>query len=121
MPVDPSARRIASSRTVIHGLAYTCLLASVSTASVCRSLQRVRRQCHHWCVSRRALSFGSVAAAYERYRPGYPDQLVDTVLSYAELPIRNALEIGSGTGKATRAFAARGIAITATDPDPAML
>ncbi|GAA4730243.1 hypothetical protein GCM10023350_11830 [Nocardioides endophyticus] len=28
----------------------------------------------------RALSFGSVAAAYERFRPGYPDELVDEVL-----------------------------------------
>jgi SAM-dependent methyltransferase len=32
-----------------------------------------------------------------------------------------ALEIGAGTGKATRAFAARAVAVTATDPDPEML
>ena len=31
------------------------------------------------------------------------------------------MEIGAGTGKATRVFAARGIAVIATDPDPAML
>ena len=31
------------------------------------------------------------------------------------------MEIGAGTGKATRAFASRGIAVTATEPDPAML
>jgi SAM-dependent methyltransferase len=62
-----------------------------------------------------------VAAAYERFRPGYPDELVDEVLAYAGTPIRTALEIGAGTGKATRAFAARGIAVTATDPDPEML
>ena len=67
------------------------------------------------------MSFGSVAGAYERFRPGYPDQLVDAVLGYAGSPIRTALEIGSGTGKATRAFSGRGIAVTATDPDPAML
>jgi SAM-dependent methyltransferase len=72
-------------------------------------------------VSERALSFGAVAAAYEQFRPGYPDQLVDDVLTYAERPIHTALEIGAGTGKATRAFAARGIAVTATDPDAAML
>ena len=53
----------------------------------------------------RALSFGSVAAAYERFRPGYPDALVDQVLTYAGRPVRTALEIGAGTGKATRAFA----------------
>jgi SAM-dependent methyltransferase len=69
----------------------------------------------------RALSFGSVAAAYERYRLGYPDELVDEVLEYAGRPVRTALEVGAGTGKATRAFAARGIAVTATEPDPEML
>jgi SAM-dependent methyltransferase len=69
----------------------------------------------------RALSFGSVASAYERFRPGYPDELVDEVLTYAGRPVRTALEIGAGTGKATRVYAGRGIAVTATDPDPAML
>jgi len=69
----------------------------------------------------RALSFGSVASAYEQFRPGYPDELVDEVLTYAGRPVRTALEIGAGTGKATRVFAARGIAVTATDPDPEML
>jgi SAM-dependent methyltransferase len=72
-------------------------------------------------VSERALSFGTVAARYERYRPDYPDDLVDAVLAYAGRPLGAALEIGAGTGKATRVFASRGIAVTATDPDPAML
>jgi len=69
----------------------------------------------------RALSFGSVASAYERFRPGYPDELVDEVMTYSGRPIRTALEIGAGTGKATRVFAGRGTSVTATDPDPAML
>ena len=69
----------------------------------------------------RALSFGSVASAYERYRLGYPDELVDEVLAYAGRPVLSALEIGAGTGKATRAFVARGVAVTATEPDAAML
>ena len=72
-------------------------------------------------MSRRALGFGSVATAYERYRPGDPQQLVDAVLDYAGRPVATALEIGAGTGKATRAFAARAIEVTATDPDEAML
>jgi SAM-dependent methyltransferase len=72
-------------------------------------------------VSGRALSFGAVAEAYERFRPGYPQELVDLVLAYAEQPVRTALEIGAGTGKATRMFAQRGISITATEPDGAML
>ncbi len=72
-------------------------------------------------VSERALSFGTAALAYERFRPGYPDRLIDEVLTYAGTPIRTALEIGAGTGKATRSFAARGTAVTATEPDAAML
>jgi SAM-dependent methyltransferase len=72
-------------------------------------------------VSDRALSFGAVAEAYERFRPPYPVELLDTVLAYAAQPVRTALEIGAGTGKATRLFAGRGIAVTATEPDAAML
>ena len=72
-------------------------------------------------VSGRALSFGAVAEAYERFRPGYPVELVDIVMSYAGRPVRTALEIGAGTGKATRVFAQRGISVTATEPDEAML
>jgi SAM-dependent methyltransferase len=78
-------------------------------------------ECDHGRVTERALSFGAVAATYEKYRPGYPDELVDEVLDYVGRPVRTALEIGAGTGKATRAFAGRGIAVTATDPDPDML
>jgi SAM-dependent methyltransferase len=69
----------------------------------------------------RALSFGVRAAAYERFRPGYPAELFDVVMAYAGRPVRTALEIGAGTGKATRLFAARGVTVTATDPDRAML
>jgi SAM-dependent methyltransferase len=69
----------------------------------------------------RALSFGRIAAAYERFRPGYPPELFDVVMTYAAQPVRTALEIGAGTGKATRLFAERGITVTATEPDGAML
>jgi SAM-dependent methyltransferase len=69
----------------------------------------------------RARRFGAVAAAYEQFRPGYPDELVQAVIEYAGRPMRTALEVGAGTGKATRVFAAHGIAVTATDPDQEML
>jgi SAM-dependent methyltransferase len=72
-------------------------------------------------VSSRALSFGTMAAAYERFRPGYPGELADLVLTYAGRPVRTAMEIGAGTGKATRLFAQRGVLVTATEPDAAML
>jgi SAM-dependent methyltransferase len=71
--------------------------------------------------SGRALTFGAVAKAYEQFRPSYPQELVESVLGYAQRPISTALEIGAGTGKATRVFAGRGITVTATDPDAAML
>ncbi|MEU3456580.1 class I SAM-dependent methyltransferase [Micromonospora sp. NPDC006766] len=72
-------------------------------------------------MSGRALSFGAVAEAYERFRPGYPVALLDTVMTYAGQPVRTALEIGAGTGKATRVFAQRGFTVTASEPDAAML
>ncbi|OKJ93432.1 class I SAM-dependent methyltransferase [Streptomyces sp. CB02400] len=72
-------------------------------------------------MSGRALSFGVVAEAYERFRPGYPVELFDMVMAYAGHPVRTALEIGAGTGKATRLFARRGVTVTATDPDGSML
>jgi len=72
-------------------------------------------------MSDRALSFGVMAEAYERFRPEYPVELVDVVLAYAGGPVRTALEIGAGTGKATRLFARRGVTVTATEPDGAML
>lgn len=72
-------------------------------------------------MSARAQSFGAIAHAYETFRPGYPDELFDLVMTYAGRPVRTALEIGAGTGKATRLFASHGVAVTATEPDAAML
>ncbi|MGI8417933.1 MAG: class I SAM-dependent methyltransferase [Nakamurella sp.] len=87
-------------------------------------------------ATRRGRTFGTVAGDYERYRPGYPDRLVEAILDYAEPPVLTAIEIGAGTGKATRLFAGhtgierattghtiagQRISVTAVDPDPAML
>jgi len=66
----------------------------------------------------RARSFGAAAADYDKYRPRYPDQLVDDVV--AVLPGRHVLEVGAGTGIATAAFAARGMAMTCIEPDAEM-
>jgi len=68
----------------------------------------------------RGLLFGTAAEAYERFRPGYPDEVVDRTLRYAAQPVGTAVEIGAGSGKATRPFACRGIRVTALEPDPAM-
>jgi len=75
----------------------------------------------------RRLIFGSVAEQYDRHRPGYPDVLVDEVLAYTGVSAfggpqaTTALEVGGGTGKATRLFAARGLDVTVLEPDPEML
>jgi SAM-dependent methyltransferase len=62
--------------------------------------------------------FGEVADDYDRIRPGYPGSLVDDVLAAAGPgPV---LEVGAGTGKATVAFAARGVSLTCIEPDPRM-
>lgn len=71
-------------------------------------------------TSVRGLLFGSVAERYELYRLGYPSELADVVLDYAGRPVRTALEIGAGTGKASRLFAPRGIEVTALEPDADM-
>ncbi|MFC4999590.1 class I SAM-dependent methyltransferase [Dactylosporangium cerinum] len=68
----------------------------------------------------RARVFGEVADDYERFRPDYPPALIDDVLAYAGLDGAAALEVGAGTGKATVAFAERGVAVTALEPDEAM-
>jgi SAM-dependent methyltransferase len=60
---------------------------------------------------------GVEQSEYQHVEHGYADM----VLTYAGQPVRTALEIGAGTGKATRLFAQRGITVTATEPDAAML
>ena len=69
----------------------------------------------------RALVFGSVAQEYDRVRPGYPPRLVDDVLAYVG-PFRGAgvVDVGAGTGRATLAFAGRGVPVTAVEPDARM-
>jgi SAM-dependent methyltransferase len=74
-----------------------------------------------WLPRERRLSFGPVADRYERARPSYPDALVDEVLDYARLEPRDRiLEVGAGTGKATRLFAGRGHPIVALEPSAEM-
>lgn len=64
---------------------------------------------------------GTAAESYERYRPGYPDEVVDRTLAYAGRQVTSAVEIGACTGKAARAFASRGVYVTALESDPDML
>jgi SAM-dependent methyltransferase len=61
----------------------------------------------------RAASFGSVADAYERARPGYPD---DAVRWLSGEPPRDVLDLGAGTGKLTRSLVALDHRVTAVEP-----
>ena len=64
-----------------------------------------------------ASSFGAVADQYDRVRPGYPDDAVDWMLPAGA---RRVVDLGAGTGKLTRLLAARGLAVTAVEPDDRM-
>ncbi|MFT2751579.1 class I SAM-dependent methyltransferase [Clavibacter sp. Sh2088] len=64
-----------------------------------------------------ASSFGAVADQYDRVRPGYPDAAVDWMLPAGS---RRVVDLGAGTGKLTRLLAARGLAVTAVEPDAGM-
>ena len=67
-------------------------------------------------------AFDQIATVYKAARPGYPEALVEDVLAYADLkPEDRILEVGCGTGQATKGFAARGFPIVAIDPGPEML
>lgn len=69
----------------------------------------------------RALSFGAVAAAYARHRPGYPQAAVEWALqAVSDRGPPRLLDLGAGTGKLTEALLPHGT-VTAVDPDPAML
>ena len=66
----------------------------------------------------RATSFAEVADAYERARPGYPDDAVRWLVG--ERPC-DVVDLGAGTGKLTRTLVALGHRVTAVEPLPEML
>jgi SAM-dependent methyltransferase len=65
----------------------------------------------------RAESFGSRAETYDTYRPTYPDQMIDDLCG-GERP--RVLDVGCGTGKAARLFAARGCEVLGIEVDERM-
>jgi SAM-dependent methyltransferase len=66
----------------------------------------------------RALSFGSAVDSYDRARPSYPSEAAEFVLGLTR--VRDAIEVGAGTGKTTEAFVRPGLSITCIEPDSAM-
>ncbi|WP_198348184.1 class I SAM-dependent methyltransferase [Plantactinospora sp. KBS50] len=65
--------------------------------------------------------FGEVPELYDRVRPGYPARLFADLAAIAGLDARSALlEVGCGTGQATRSLATLGGPVTAVEPAAAM-
>ena len=67
---------------------------------------------------KRAGSFGSIAADYDRFRPPFPDHAVDTVVHLAAGG--HVVDVGAGTGIFTAQLRGRGVAVSAVEPDDAM-
>jgi SAM-dependent methyltransferase len=65
--------------------------------------------------------FNEVPELYDRVRPAYPDQLFSDLTTITGLNGRSSvLEVGCGTGQATRSLAALGCSVTAVEPGAAM-
>jgi SAM-dependent methyltransferase len=65
----------------------------------------------------RRLSFGSVAADYDRYRPAPPPQVLDWLLPPGAAAV---LDLAAGTGAVTRELVGRAERIIAVEPDERM-
>jgi SAM-dependent methyltransferase len=63
------------------------------------------------------LGFDNVPEIYDRVRPSYPEPLFDDLFEYIGVAPAQAsiLEIGAGTGKATRSLLTRGARVTAIE------
>lgn len=64
-------------------------------------------------------AFAEQGEDYDRLRPGYPQAAVGAML--ADVPGPDAVDLGAGTGKLSRALAQRGMTVTAVDPSRRML
>jgi SAM-dependent methyltransferase len=61
--------------------------------------------------------FNEVPELYDRVRPGYPEELFEDLLTITGMDEGSpVLEVGCGTGQATRSLAALGCSVTAVEP-----
>jgi methylase of polypeptide subunit release factors len=61
--------------------------------------------------------YGSVAQAYDRVRPKYPQESLERAVAVATIPENGRiLEVGCGPGTATIAFAKMGFSIVCLEP-----
>ncbi len=65
--------------------------------------------------------FGSRAPAYASFRPAYPNEAIDAVLTgLGDMREIVVADVGAGTGISSRMFAARGSDVIAIEPNAAM-
>ena len=65
--------------------------------------------------------FNEVPELYDRVRPAYPDKLFADLVAITGMDLRSpVLEVGCGTGQATRSLAALGYPVTAIEPGAGM-
>ena len=61
--------------------------------------------------------FDKAADYYDKYRPSYPREIIDTLIAETQIKENSKLlEIGAGSGKATELLAGKGFDITCIDP-----
>lgn len=65
----------------------------------------------------RAESFGAVANDYDRFRPSYPEAMIDDLVALAPDAV---LDVACGTGKATTLLAERGLNVLGVEVDAEM-
>ena len=65
----------------------------------------------------RALSFGGIATQYDRARPSYPAALIDRLMEWSP---HQVVDVGCGTGRASRLLMARGCDVIGVEPDASM-
>jgi ubiquinone/menaquinone biosynthesis C-methylase UbiE len=71
---------------------------------------------------RYGMVFDEIAAEYDRYRPSYPDELVDRACQVAGIGSGDhVLEVGCGSGQLTRSLVARGLHVTALEPGKSLI
>jgi SAM-dependent methyltransferase len=72
--------------------------------------------------SARSRSFETVAAEYERHRPGYPEDALRWAADQLGLEAgARVVDVGAGTGKLTRGLVALGFSVVAVEPGGPMV